>query len=341
MINRINYLINRLKHSSKRGITRKSLETIIKIAATAPSGANQQPWTYIIIQSEEKKKKVYPSIFSSSCIVVLNKQNYGINKNGTNKHYYAHESACLSAGFLISALSYLGADYKLIPIVPNLNELLCRPKNETPLLLISVALSNEINDEPFFQTIKEYYDIIKKRRSVRKYKQVSFNKVILDKVIEYVDFLVEEIFQDLTYQFNIIEDANLKHRIREKAEENEKRLYQELITTEWKDALTPLGTNWHKPHLTDAPYLIVVLSNRGKINYKSISLIATGILIQTLHYVGLSTLTYTPSPMNFLCDLLNIPSKTPIMVLPVGYKSEDYKAPEIKRKDIEDFLTII
>ncbi len=60
----------------------------------------------------------------------------------------------------------------------------------------------------------------------------------------------------------LIGDApELRRRLRDAAEAEERESYEHRMSPEWLAALEPLGTDWRKPHLTDAPWLIVVLEH--------------------------------------------------------------------------------
>ena len=100
------------------------------------------------------------------------------------------------------------------------------------------------------------------------------------------------------------------------AEKEEKEFYSHRATKEWLEDLNQFGTNWEKPFLEEAPYLIIVfrkiydLDEKGsqRKNYyvnESVG-IASGFLLAALHNAGLATLTHTPSPMNFLGKILDI-----------------------------------
>lgn len=140
------------------------------------------------------------------------------------------------------------------------------------------------------------------------------------------------------WHFTVIESADIKARVREAAEEEERVFYQQKAPQEWLDALAPLGTDEEKPFLETAPYLIAIFSQkRGgpnpgdmKKNYyinESVG-IATGILITALHHAGLATLTHTPAPMNFLNDICGRPeSEKPFLILVVGYPAPDATVP--------------
>jgi nitroreductase len=62
------------------------------------------------------------------------------------------------------------------------------------------------------------------------------------------------------WMFVVVGDPVIKRTIRLAAEAEEKVSYEQRMSQEWLAALTPLGTDWHKPHLEDAPYLIVVFA---------------------------------------------------------------------------------
>lgn len=324
-----------------------AIEMAIKIAGSAPSGANLQPWTYVLISDNILKQKLADrlgneTLIDSPYIIVLFKQNHGIkiNEDGTKgivKHYYAHESACLSGGMLLGAFHYANINYELLPVKKQINDVLLRPSNEKAILALSIAMTD--NSEEMMRKLIDYYEIVKERRSIRRYRNQIFDQEIISESIELVDSLLSSPY----YHFECISDSVIKQKIRDKAEEKEKRLYKELISEEWKNALKPMRTNWQKAHLTEAPYLIIVFSrrklNQQIIDSKTMTGIATGLLIQILHYIGLSTLTYTPSPMKFINDILVIPtSLTPLMVLPVGYRDINYQLPDIKRKVLQEIL---
>lgn len=150
------------------------------------------------------------------------------------------------------------------------------------------------------------------------------------------------------WHFAAISSASLKSRIRHAAEEEERMFYQERATEEWLKDLAPLGTDWEKPFLETAPWLIVVFKEiyeqgpegeRKKHYYVNESVgIASGFLISAIHELGLVTLTHTPSPMNFLSEILERPPhQKPFLLLPVGYPAEDATVPNLTKKQSEDY----
>jgi len=152
------------------------------------------------------------------------------------------------------------------------------------------------------------------------------------------------------WHFVVVSDPELKSRIRKSAEQEERQFYEERATEEWLEALEPLGTGAEKPFLETAPYLIAIFGEsygvdtqgeRYKHYYMKESVgIATGMLITALHHTGLSCLTHTPSPMNFLNEILERPeNERPFLLLVTGYPAEDVRVPDIRRKSLEEIAT--
>jgi iodotyrosine deiodinase len=154
------------------------------------------------------------------------------------------------------------------------------------------------------------------------------------------------------WHFVVVSDADLKHRIRLAAEAEEHELYTRRATPEWLEALAPLGTDEHKPFLETAPYLIAVFVQRYRLladgrqvkhyyAHESVG-IATGILITALHHCGLATLTHTPSPMNFLNQILHRPeNERPFLLLVTGYPAAEARVPLITKKPLSEIATFL
>lgn len=151
------------------------------------------------------------------------------------------------------------------------------------------------------------------------------------------------------WTFVVVSDAEVKRRIREAAEEEERRSYEGRMPDEWLDALRRLGTDWRKPHIEEAPHLIVVFEQAygrredgTKIKHyyvrESVG-IAVGLLLASLHQAGLATLTHTPSPMGFLREILERPeNERPYVLVPVGYPAVGCTVPELERRPLEEIL---
>lgn len=149
------------------------------------------------------------------------------------------------------------------------------------------------------------------------------------------------------WYFAVVESADVKKQIRMAAEEEEKAFYGGRAGEEWLADLQPFGTDWQKPFLETAPYLIVVFQQnygldpetgeRDKHYYIQESVgLASGLLIAALHHAGLATLTHTPSPMGFLRDLLGRPkNEKAIMIVVVGLPADDCTVPELTKKPFD------
>lgn len=156
------------------------------------------------------------------------------------------------------------------------------------------------------------------------------------------------------WTFVVVSNRDIKRQIRVAAEAEEKESYENRMSEEWLEALRPLGTDWHKPHLEDAPYLIVVFAQSYGIHIDPASSatqkikhyyvtesvgIAVGLLLASLHQAGLATLTHTPSPMGFLNEILERPAnERPFVLIPVGYPATAARVPAISKKRLEEIL---
>jgi iodotyrosine deiodinase len=147
------------------------------------------------------------------------------------------------------------------------------------------------------------------------------------------------------WTFVVVRDPEVKRRIREAAEEEEKVNYGGRMSEEWLEALAPLQTDWRKEFLEIAPALIVVfkqeygLDGDRKIHHYYVNEsvgIACGFLLAALNAAGLSTLTHTPSPMNFLRDILERPrNEKAVLLIPVGFTAEGASVPDIRKKPLD------
>ncbi len=194
---------------------------------------------------------------------------------------------------------------------------------------------------------RKLLSFMESRRSVR-----HFSKEIIEqKVIENLLMAASTAPSGANKQpwtFCYVTNPKLKTQIREAAEKEEYESYTERMSEEWLEDLSYLGTNWHKEFLDDAPGLIVVfrkpydvINGKKRQNYyvsESVG-IACGFLLQAIHQCGMVALTHTPSPMNFLCKLLNRPeNEKPFLLIPIGYPAENTMVPDIQRKTKEDVI---
>lgn len=203
---------------------------------------------------------------------------------------------------------------------------------------------------------REFMERMTKRRTVRDYASKPVPFELIENAIKVASSAPSGANQQ-PWTFVVVEDAEIKRQIRIAAEDEEKESYDRRMSQEWLDALAHLGTDWHKPHIEDAPYLIVVFKqpyglatdpNTGetvkiKHYYSDESVgIAVGMLLTALHVSGLATLTHTPSPMKFLGDLLGRPENERAYVLiPVGYPAEDAEVPVITKKSLAEVMVKI
>lgn len=150
------------------------------------------------------------------------------------------------------------------------------------------------------------------------------------------------------WRFVLVEDSDVRRRVREAAEAEEREFYERRATDEWLAALAPLGTDATKSFLTDAPHLLVLMevhaSDREPKPYyvKESVGIALGFLLCALHHAGLAALTHTPSPMGVLTEVLGRPrNERPYVVLPIGWPAAAAEVPAISRKPLDEVLVTV
>lgn len=194
---------------------------------------------------------------------------------------------------------------------------------------------------------KEFYLKMDSRRTVRDFDTRAVPIEVMENIIRTAGTAPSGAHKQ-PWTFCLVADRSLKKQIRQAAEEEEKLSYSSRMPDDWKNDLKPLGTDWQKPFLEDAPYLIVVFKQsyglekgeKSQHYYVTESVgIAGGFLIAAIHQAGLVTVTHTPSPMNFLSQLLQRPSnEKPFLLLPVGYPKSETYVPDIERKALEHIL---
>ena len=203
-----------------------------------------------------------------------------------------------------------------------------------------------LSDDEMLERSNTFFEWINTRRSVREFSDQKVSKAVIENIIKSASTAPSGAHKQ-PWTFCVIENPEIKKQIRIAAEQEEYESYESRMSSEWIDDLKPLGTDWHKPFLETAPYLIVIFrrifefgtDGKKKNNYyvqESVG-IATGFLIAAIHNAGLVTLTHTPSPMGFLSKVLNRPeNEKPFLLLPVGYPAKECWVPDLKRKNIED-----
>jgi nitroreductase len=186
------------------------------------------------------------------------------------------------------------------------------------------------------------------RRSVRLFSPQPVPRELLDTALAVAGTAPSGANQQ-PWTFAVVSDPELKARIRDAAEKEEYAFYDHRATDEWKEAIEPIGTDWIKPHITDAPYVIVVFEqfwsrdeHGEKVKHywvKESVGIAVGFLLAALHVSGLAALTHSPAPMGFLRELLGRPeNERPFILIPVGYPADDAVVPDIERKPLDAFV---
>ena len=186
-----------------------------------------------------------------------------------------------------------------------------------------------------------FFDRMRTRHTVRDYSDRPVARSVIETCIRTAGTAPSGANHQ-PWHFAAVADRGLKAQIRAEAEEEERRFYAGGAGDEWIKALEPIGTNADKPHLTIAPWLIVVFAQRwGEFadgtRYKNYYVpesvnIATGFLLAALHHAGLCTLTHTPNPMKFLNGALGRPpSEKPTMIIAVGHPAADATVPSVAK----------
>ena len=216
-----------------------------------------------------------------------------------------------------------------------------------------------INGHPFVAYRKETYaeaemetkaaDFLKwmeKRRTCRDFSDKPVSKAVIENIILSASTAPSGAHKQ-PWTFCVVSDPIVKKQIRIAAEKEEKESYTGRMSEEWLKDLAPIGTDWQKPFLETAPYLIIVFKRSYEFepnghkhpNYyvtESVGL-ACGFLLAAIHDAGLVALTHTPSPMNFLCKILNRPeNEKPFLLIPVGYPATECWVPDLKRKELNE-----
>ncbi len=195
--------------------------------------------------------------------------------------------------------------------------------------------------------LQEFLDRIGTRRSVRAFSAEPVPAALIEGAIRAAATAPSGANQQ-PWMFVAVSDPAVKRRIREAAEAEEKQNYERRFPEEWLGAIEPFGTDWQKPFLETAPWLIAVfrqdygLDGERKIKHyyvqESVG-IAVGLLFAALHLAGLATLSHTPSPMNFLGEILERPkNERPFLLIPVGYPADGAEVPDIAKKPIHEIL---
>jgi iodotyrosine deiodinase len=221
---------------------------------------------------------------------------------------------------------------------------------ETPEM-IPLSTFRQFPTEEMLIRSAEFADFLHRRRTVRHFSDRPVSRELIENCIRAAGTAPSGANMQ-PWRFVIISKPEVKHTIRLAAEEEERDFYTHRAPKEWLEALAPLGTDSEKPFLETAPYLIAIFAEKNgtlpdgrsvKHYYVAESVgIATGMLITALHHAGLVSLTHTPSPMNFLNEILSRPSnEKPFLLLVVGYPADDAFVPIIQRKTLDEITLFI
>jgi iodotyrosine deiodinase len=222
-----------------------------------------------------------------------------------------------------------------------------KPHKHVPLSCSNTSFQDQL------QASRDFLSKMSTRRSVRFISSEPVSFELIENAIRCASLAPSGANQQ-PWKFVVVKDPEIKRKIREAAEAEERENYEHRMPQEWLDALAPLGTGWHKEFLEMAPYLIVVFridfglakmsegERKTKHYYVQESVgIATGFLLAALHLSGLATLTHTPSPMGFLSTILKRPkNERPFVLIPVGLPSPDATVPAIAKKELREVLEV-
>lgn len=192
----------------------------------------------------------------------------------------------------------------------------------------------------------EFHEDMRRRRTTRHFSSETVPRELIELAIRTAGTAPSGAHQQ-PWTFVAISEPELKQRIRAAAEREEHAFYHGKASPDWIEAIRPLGTDEHKPHLTDAPWVVVLFrqtygvrsdgSRRAYYYTEESCGIAAGLFIAAVHRMGLVTLTHTPNPMGFLRELLDRPAnERAMLVMPVGYPAPDAKVPDIARKSLDE-----
>jgi nitroreductase len=217
----------------------------------------------------------------------------------------------------------------------------------TPVSLVFERLS----EQEALERSQAFLHWIATRRSVRQFSSEPVPHELIENAIRAAGTSPSGANQQ-PWTFVAVSDPEVKARIRAAAEREEDLLYTQRATDEYLEAIEPIGTNSNKPHITDAPYVIVVFEQpwsfdadgeKSKNYYVRESVgIAVGILLVALHTSGLATLTHAPSPMGFLKEILERPeNERPFLLIPVGYPAPEAEVPVLEKKTLDDIAVFL
>lgn len=203
-----------------------------------------------------------------------------------------------------------------------------------------------LSEEETLEKSRSFFDFMNQRRSIREFSDQSVPKEVIENIIKTASTAPSGAHKQ-PWTFCVVSHPEIKKQIRLAAEVEEKESYEHRMSDEWLKELEKFATNWEKPFLEKAPYLIILFkkiydveddgTKRNNYYVQESVGIAAGMLITAIHQAGLVTLTHTPSPMNFLSKILERPiNEKPFLLLPVGYPALNAEVPVLERKPLEE-----
>jgi nitroreductase len=209
---------------------------------------------------------------------------------------------------------------------------------------VPLAFTRRSIDETL-ERARAFHDEMQRRRTTRHFSSEPVPREAIEYAIRTAGTAPSGAHQQ-PWTFVAVSDPALKQSIRSAAEREERAFYHGRAPDDWLEALAPLGTDEHKPHLTDAPWLVVVFrqsfglrpdGTRRTLYYTQESVgIAVGFFIAAVHHMGLVALTHTPNPMGFLAEVLDRPpNEKAYLILPVGYPAPGAMVHDLARKPLE------
>ncbi|HRJ69463.1 MAG TPA: nitroreductase family protein [Beijerinckiaceae bacterium] len=205
--------------------------------------------------------------------------------------------------------------------------------------------------EDVLERARQFRNLLRPRRTVRDFSDRPVPREVIEQLVMTAGGAPSGANQQ-PWTFVCISDPDTKRRIREAAEEEEKAFYAGKAGEEWLEALEHLGTDWEKPFLERAPWLIAIFAHRHGVGPDGARIkhyyvpesvgIASGFLIAACHNAGLASLTHTPAPMGFLNEICGRPdNEKPVILLVVGYPAETCTVPTIRKKPLEEIAVFI
>jgi nitroreductase len=183
----------------------------------------------------------------------------------------------------------------------------------------------------------ELLQLIKNRRSIRKYSRETIPMEIVYKILEAGRYAPSGANVQ-PWIYVVVNDDKLKAKIREETEEVERKFHEKasLHLKKWmkEQKITPV-----KSFLTEAPVLVVVAGLNKAPYWLESTWISIAYILLSIESQNLGTLTYTPIETVFLNKLLNIPDDyRPVAILPIGYPAERPSPETRTRKPLKQMV---